>query len=38
VVTRFGWWKKPKKANRFKPVVIYMGPFKLEKGQNKTIK
>jgi hypothetical protein len=26
---------KPKKANRFKPVVIYMGPFKLEKGQTK---
>lgn len=27
---------KAKKANRFKPVVIYMGPFKLEKGQTKT--
>ncbi|MBF4471873.1 alpha-2-macroglobulin family protein [Flavobacterium sp. HJJ] len=27
---------KAKKANRFKPVVIYMGPFKLEKGQIKT--
>jgi len=27
---------KAKKANRFKPVVIYMGPFKLEKGQMKT--
>ncbi|WP_281323196.1 alpha-2-macroglobulin family protein [Flavobacterium aestivum] len=26
---------KAKKANRFKPVVIYMGPFKLEKGQTK---
>lgn len=26
---------KAKKANRFKPVVIYMGPFKLEKGQIK---
>lgn len=25
-----------KKANRFKPVVIYLGPFKLEKGQTKT--
>ena len=25
-----------KKANRFKPVVIYLGPFKLEKGQSKT--
>ncbi|WP_339833260.1 MG2 domain-containing protein [uncultured Flavobacterium sp.] len=24
-----------KKANRFKPVVIYLGPFKLEKGQTK---
>ncbi len=23
-----------KKANRFKPVVIYLGPFKLEKGAN----
>jgi len=27
---------KAKKANRFKPVVLYMGPFKLEKGQTKT--
>ncbi len=27
---------KAKKANRFKPVVIYLGPFKLEKGQSKT--
>ncbi|PVX45481.1 hypothetical protein C8C85_1277 [Flavobacterium sp. 103] len=27
---------KAKKANRFKPVVIFMGPFKLEKGQTKT--
>ncbi|MRX37832.1 hypothetical protein GJU43_00955 [Flavobacterium sp. LC2016-23] len=27
---------KAKKANRFKPVVIYLGPFKLEKGQTKT--
>jgi alpha-2-macroglobulin len=26
---------KAKKANRFKPVVIYLGPFKLEKGQTK---
>jgi len=26
---------KAKKANRFKPVVIYMGPFKLEKGKTK---
>ena len=26
---------KAKKANRFKPVVIYLGPFKLEKGQAK---
>jgi hypothetical protein len=25
---------KAKKANRFKPVVLYYGPFKLEKGQN----
>ncbi|OHT46061.1 alpha-2-macroglobulin family protein [Flavobacterium tructae] len=24
---------KAKKANRFKPVVLYYGPFKLEKGQ-----
>ncbi|OXG09594.1 hypothetical protein BC749_1011082 [Flavobacterium araucananum] len=27
---------KAKKANRFKPVVLYYGPFKLEKGQTKT--
>ena len=27
---------KAKKANRFKPVVIYLGPFTLEKGQSKT--
>lgn len=27
---------KAKKANRFKPVVLYMGPFKLGKGQTKT--
>jgi alpha-2-macroglobulin len=27
---------KAKKANRFKPVVVYMGPFKLEKGETKT--
>ncbi|MFP9100327.1 alpha-2-macroglobulin family protein [Flavobacterium sp. RHBU_24] len=26
---------KAKKANRFKPVVIYLGPYKLEKGQTK---
>ena len=26
---------KAKKANRFKPVVVYLGPFKLEKGQTK---
>lgn len=25
-----------KKANRFKPVVIYLGPFKLEKGKTAT--
>ena len=25
--------KKGKKANRFKPVVIYLGPFRLEKGK-----
>jgi alpha-2-macroglobulin len=25
-----------KKANRFKPVVIYLGPFQLEKSQSKT--
>ena len=27
---------KAKKANRFKPVVIHLGPFQLEKGQTKT--
>ncbi|MBP4139458.1 alpha-2-macroglobulin family protein [Flavobacterium geliluteum] len=27
---------KAKKANRFKPVVLYYGPFKLEKGATKT--
>ncbi len=27
---------KAKKANRFKPVVLYYGPFKLEKGASKT--
>ena len=27
---------KAKKANRFKPVVVYLGTFKLEKGQSKT--
>jgi alpha-2-macroglobulin len=27
---------KAKKANRFKPVVIYLGPFTLEKGQSKS--
>jgi len=27
---------KAKKANRFKPVVIYLGPFKLESGQSKS--
>ena len=27
---------KAKKANRFKPVVLYYGPFKLEKGTSKT--
>jgi len=27
---------KAKKANRFKPVVIYLGPFQLEKGGTKT--
>ncbi|MGC1205911.1 MAG: MG2 domain-containing protein [Flavobacteriaceae bacterium] len=27
---------KNKKANRFKPVVTYLGPFKLDAGQNKT--
>lgn len=25
-----------KKANRFKPVVIYLGPYKLQKGQTKS--
>ncbi|HOZ74748.1 MAG TPA: MG2 domain-containing protein [Flavobacterium sp.] len=29
---------KAKKANRFKPVVIYLGPFKLEKGASKSHK
>jgi uncharacterized protein YfaS (alpha-2-macroglobulin family) len=29
---------KAKKANRFKPVVIYLGPYKLEKGEAKTHK
>ena len=29
---------KAKKANRFKPVVMYLGPFTLEKGQSKTHK
>ncbi len=28
--------KKGKKANRFKPVVTYLGPFRLEKGQTST--
>lgn len=27
---------KAKKANRFKPVVLYYGPFKLEKGKTKS--
>lgn len=27
---------KAKKANRFKPVVIYLGPFKLQKGKAQT--
>ena len=27
-----------KKANRFKPMVIFLGPFQLEKGQRKTHK
>lgn len=27
---------KAKKANRFKPVVLYYGPFKLEKGQTRS--
>ncbi|WP_116790457.1 alpha-2-macroglobulin family protein [Flavobacterium psychrotrophum] len=26
---------KAKKANRFKPVVVFLGPFKLEKGQTR---
>lgn len=29
---------KNKKANRFKPVVIYLGPFELDKGQSKSHK
>tara|TARA_R110002049_G_scaffold114927_1_gene266606 strand:- start:12429 stop:17990 length:5562 start_codon:yes stop_codon:yes gene_type:complete len=29
---------KNKKANRFKPVVTYLGPFKLEAGKSKTHK
>jgi uncharacterized protein YfaS (alpha-2-macroglobulin family) len=29
---------KAKKANRFKPVVLYYGPFELEKGASKTHK
>ena len=29
---------KAKKANRFKPVVLYFGPFELEKGASKTHK
>jgi len=29
---------KAKKANRFKPVVMYFGPFVLEKGESKTHK
>ncbi len=29
---------KAKKANRFKPVVIYLGPFELPKGETKTHK
>ncbi|NUY81541.1 hypothetical protein HUK80_11580 [Flavobacterium sp. MAH-1] len=29
---------KAKKANRFKPVVMYLGPFKLESGQTQTHK
>ena len=28
--------KQPKKANRFKPVVTYLGPFTLKKGKSKT--
>ncbi|NAS31044.1 hypothetical protein GTQ40_08695 [Flavobacteriaceae bacterium R38] len=27
---------KNKKANRFKPMVVYLGPFKLEKGASKS--
>jgi len=27
---------KAKKANRFKPVVLFFGPFKLEKGQSRS--
>ncbi|WP_340077042.1 alpha-2-macroglobulin family protein [Leptobacterium sp. I13] len=27
---------KNKKANRFKPMVVYMGPYSLEKGKSKT--
>ncbi|MFC5047528.1 alpha-2-macroglobulin [Aquimarina hainanensis] len=27
---------KSKKANRFKPMVVYLGPFELEKGKTKT--
>jgi len=30
--------KKPKKANRFKPVVTYLGPFTLKKGETKSHK
>ncbi len=29
---------KAKKANRFKPVVMYLGPFKLEKGKTRSHK
>ncbi|GGD34165.1 alpha-2-macroglobulin family protein [Flavobacterium orientale] len=29
---------KAKKANRFKPVVMYFGPYKLEKGKSQTHK
>ncbi|RZJ73909.1 MG2 domain-containing protein [Flavobacterium sp.] len=29
---------KAKKANRFKPVVMYLGPFKLESGETKSHK
>ncbi len=28
--------KQPKKANRFKPVVTYLGPFTLKKGKSQT--